>query len=748
MILPIIGIRLQNKNFVPLIDSDGNAVKCVKVYKSDFFNKEIPIYICKMQAENKVEKIYKIGQISVKEEFFKQVKQNQNDDSKEKCDLFINTKFEGNECIIEVIMQNGNTEIPLKRYTANVINELEERVSEEREDLLLDYGNFVKCQKKRGYLLPEFDLTQKNAVKEKDIVPKDKKLKNKVKTKGSLVKKINAFFVFSVILSLLLIVGIMTYFICKDVYSSVNKDIENFNRTASELTDKKIKSVTESSFLFCELYKKSKDKGKIINSFFNCNSEIGFISLPNGIQIINENFVSSNGIKEELLGDVLSYFGNEIKEVKNGKTIIKNTSHIVKMRSAVVLIPVLNSETNLYEVMAVLFSTSVLNNICDTARSFSAFIIDDKGFAISGTDFNTVMNCQNICELNIVNDFINNPLKSYKKYFEYKNEKYVAQISSLKNYSAGIAAYKKLTDYEKYYVSILIKIAYCTAFVLILILIIVTLFSKSIVKLINRIRAALERAVKKNFYFDLKTSRRDEIGALANEFNVFCEHLNNEYSGKEVSENSIYPDKTEKCGNIFLNQKGETKISTVLVFEIKNFNMLTRGLSASETLNLLNEYVSEMEKCIKACKGHIFNVSGSKISAIWGLPGSDETPKSDALNAVRGIFRMKYALVDYNSDRGSYSKPGLNVAFGLHSGTVVSGQIDTENLNEYVCVGGTVSVAEEIKNYASESDNEIIISEDTYLLVSDAVEAEKVSGFAVTEQKDSVSLYSVEKLKK
>lgn len=752
MILPIIGIRLKSKKFVPLITVSGKVRPVLEVYKSDFLNDSIPIYVCSMENEKQVKKIYKIGKISIAENYFTNLKEDAEDDSKDKNSLFIETKFDdGKNISIVVLAGNEKNKIALKEYTANINEEFEQCVAEEREELLLDYGNFVKCKQKSGYLLPEKDLTEDGLVmsesgeenstdKSADVQKKNKKqkestkddfdeaVKTRIKTRGSLSAKINAMFVFFVLITVAAITAGIGYFVYQDTLSKIESTCAEKTRTASVLVEKKIKSLSSNALVLNSIYGKSKTKKEDMDNFFKSNPDVALISLTDGYMLINDDFVIKQGINQNnLVNSLLELvFAKNQERLNSGKSMLFNLSHYVKTRTAGLCIPVLDEKTNTYKIVSVIFSTTDFETVCENGDEYSTYFAEESGNLIAGISYDWVMQCHNLCE--------------------FKNK--INKVTSLSDYGCYVATYVKLDGYDKYLIDTLVKMAYIAGAVLIIMVLIMTAFGKSIVRPINKMRLAIDKVDNGDFNFNIKSRRHDELGALVKSFSKMCVKFSGRDSYRKTFGNattdSIY--ENDKNGNINLN--GETKITTVLISEIKDFDTLTKGMTASEVIKLLNEYVSEMEPCITATGGYINKIVGNKIFAVWGVPLSSGTPKSDAVNAIKSAFRMKYALVDYNSDRGTANNPLVKVGFGLHTGATVSGLVGINEIREYACVGTTVDSAYEIENYTKSFGCDILISEDTYLLVNDIIEAQKISGVSIKGQKEAITLYAVSALKK
>ncbi|MBQ0163188.1 MAG: adenylate/guanylate cyclase domain-containing protein [Treponema sp.] len=751
MTLPIIGIRLRSKKFIPLITAQGQVKAPVQVYKNDFVNKEIPIYVCKMENPKKVEKVYKIGRIAVADKYFEKLVEDQNDGSGDKYVLSVESELQdGKNIAIRVIAENQNEKIPLKEYTADILDELDERVAEEREEFLLDYGNFVKCKKQTGFLLPERDLTEEGQVltetENEEIVdeskvveqPVEKVKKNKkddfddavrggIKTRGSLAAKINSLFVFFVIFGMCAIIAGIGYFIYKDANRKLKNNCAEKSRAAATSIARKLDSLSGSALFLDTIYSDAKNKDVVVGNFFKNNPDVALIALSENDFRVNEDFIIKQGNDEKKLiaayKECNSLSGTD--KLNNGKKVVNNISHNAKIRTAALRIPVLESKTNQYRIITVIFSTSDLEAVCTNTDDYGIDFCEENGNLIAGLSYEWVMQCRNLCD--------------------FKNK--ITAVETIPEYSCSVSAFAKTVGYDKYVIDTLVKMAYVAAAVITILLIFMAIFADGLVRPINKMRLAIEKVMNDDYNINIKSRRHDELGALVNSFGKMCQSFMGRDSyrktfGTTTTENIYH---SEQNGNI--NLKGETRITTVLISEIRDFEKITESLTASEVIKLLNEYVSEMERCITATGGFINKINGNKIFAAWGAPLSSGTPKADAVNAIKSAFRMKYALVDFNSDRGTAAKPAIKVGLGLHTGATVSGQVGSGEITEYTCVGGSVTTAMEIENYTKSFGCDILISEDTYLLVSDIVEAQKITDVAIKGQKEALTLYAVSKLK-
>ena len=80
---------------------------------------------------------------------------------------------------------------------------------------------------------------------------------------------------------------------------------------------------------------------------------------------------------------------------------------------------------------------------------------------------------------------------------------------------------------------------------------------------------------------------------------------------------------------------------------------------------------------------------------------------------------MRKELLEFNKDRGSGEKPIIRNGCGINSGPVLAGQIGSEDRMEYTVIGDTVNLASRIESLNKPFGTDILISEDSFILVKD-----------------------------
>ena len=139
----------------------------------------------------------------------------------------------------------------------------------------------------------------------------------------------------------------------------------------------------------------------------------------------------------------------------------------------------------------------------------------------------------------------------------------------------------------------------------------------------------------------------------------------------------------------------ETREVTVLFTDIVGFTARTEQLGPEATAGFLNHHFALVTACIEAEGGMIDKYIGDAVMALWGAL---EGQLDHAARAVRAARAMAVALRHDNAGRD----PPVHLRIGIHSGTVVVGNIGTGARMNYTVVGDTVNAAQRLEALAKE----------------------------------------------
>lgn len=183
--------------------------------------------------------------------------------------------------------------------------------------------------------------------------------------------------------------------------------------------------------------------------------------------------------------------------------------------------------------------------------------------------------------------------------------------------------------------------------------------------------------------------------------------------------------------------KNSRKLLTILFSDLKGFTAMSENLEPEDTMNLINEYLSEMTKLIFKYGGTIDKFMGDGILAFFGDPLEC---KEHAEKAVRSAIDMKN---EANLLRPKWEELGghFDLNIGISTGYVTVGNIGPRERMEYTVIGKNVNLAQRLQSEAKE--NQILISQRTFSHVKDIFVMERLQDLALKGIHNPVVAYNV-----
>jgi adenylate cyclase len=139
-------------------------------------------------------------------------------------------------------------------------------------------------------------------------------------------------------------------------------------------------------------------------------------------------------------------------------------------------------------------------------------------------------------------------------------------------------------------------------------------------------------------------------------------------------------------------------------------------MSPHALIKLLNDYFSPMTQIIMANRGTLDKYIGDAIMALWGAP----VPLPDhALRACQAALEMEKAMTELQNDWQMQGLPPLVARLGLHSGSVVAGNVGSRERFNYTVLGDTVNLASRLEGVNKVYGTRILLSDKTCQHVKD-----------------------------
>ena len=295
-----------------------------------------------------------------------------------------------------------------------------------------------------------------------------------------------------------------------------------------------------------------------------------------------------------------------------------------------------------------------------------------------------------------------------------------------------------ILDYDQEAISGIIKRVIRIALLITLAVLIVTIVliyfaGLSFTRPILTIAQAATDVSQGNLNIDLDIKTRDEIGELAQRFNLMVTGLRErEKMQKFVSGSTIDMIKGDSKSALVLG--GEYREMSFLFSDVRGFTAMSETKKPDEVVTIINFYLNLQSEIIKANGGDIDKFVGDEIMASFS--GEDGVDR-----AMKSAIEIQRTIDAENKKRAKANQTVCQVGIGINYGEVIVGNIGSNDRMDFTSMGSTVNLAARLCSGAKPGQ----------ILVEKATCERAKAGFAVQEEEPinakgishPVAIYSV-----
>jgi len=312
----------------------------------------------------------------------------------------------------------------------------------------------------------------------------------------------------------------------------------------------------------------------------------------------------------------------------------------------------------------------------------------------------------------------------------------------------GIAAYTKAQALHKadaivrsqllssLFVEIIVITAICVAASIVL----SAFVSKSVSIPLDKLENAMKEVEKGNLDVRVEIVSNDEIGSVAEGFNIMVKGLKESESIKDSFGKYVSQEIRDEIIDGKVSLDGEMKRVTLLFSDLRNFTPFVESTHPKQVITIMNQYFTQMTEAIKENRGLVLQYVGDEIEAVFGAPVSYDDHTDMAVEAALGM-RSRLVLLNQNLEKKGFSP--FQHGIGIHTGAVLAGNIGSNDRISYALVGDTVNLASRIGGLTKKFSSDIILSQTTHDLLTGAFLTEQLPSVTVKGKKEGVMIYKL-----
>jgi adenylate cyclase len=429
-----------------------------------------------------------------------------------------------------------------------------------------------------------------------------------------------------------------------------------------------------------------------------------------------------------------------IENAKGGSTVLLNASATFNQPVLVMLLPFKD------DIVSIFFSTESMIPLVDGGMDTS-FLLNNQGDVLIHPDISMILGNVNLGKIQFVESALFNTKKTDEKktqtsYIDEDGNEYFGNFQHILNKNAALFTIIKKADVLSGIAKTTRRNIIISAIVLILSILSMFIFSKTISRPLKAITHAARKIENGDYTIKLTHRSLDEIGALTKSFIGMGNGLENfeKFTNKAVV-------RLARQGK--LSRTGTNKDITICFVLIRDFAEIFDKMNETQLVDFVNEYLEGMVPCVTHTGGIVdkfLTQDGVVIMALWGAIDEDSSQKENAYNCVSSSLIMRAVLLAFN--KKLYQKfwgysPLIKMGCGINSGKVVVGQIGSEQRMEYTVIGDAVNLAARIDGPNDLFDTDILISENTYELVKEKFICEEMPKIEVKGKEKPLRIFHV-----
>lgn len=191
---------------------------------------------------------------------------------------------------------------------------------------------------------------------------------------------------------------------------------------------------------------------------------------------------------------------------------------------------------------------------------------------------------------------------------------------------------------------------------------------------------------------------------------------------------------------------GERKALTILFSDVRAFTTYSERHEAERVVEILREYLTRMVEAVFRNEGTLDKFVGDAVMAIFGAP----VPQPDhAVRACRTGLAMMEELRGLEQKWRREGREPFRMGVGINTGEVIVGNLGSDQRFDYTVIGDPVNLAARLEGLNKDfpEASGIIISEFTYDLARDHIQARPLGQVKVRGRVEPVAIYELTGMK-
>lgn len=159
-----------------------------------------------------------------------------------------------------------------------------------------------------------------------------------------------------------------------------------------------------------------------------------------------------------------------------------------------------------------------------------------------------------------------------------------------------------------------------------------------------------------------------------------------------------------------INLGGERREITLMFTDLKGFTPIAEKHTPEQVTQLVNRHFTAMTDIVLEHEGTVVQFVGDAIMAFWGAPLDDA---DHAYRAVAAAVAMQNGMAALRAEFAKEGLPPIHMRVGIHTGSVLVGNLGSAKRFGYTAVGDDVNLAARLEGVNKLYGTGVMVSGDT-----------------------------------
>ncbi|MCB1317428.1 MAG: HAMP domain-containing protein, partial [Leptospiraceae bacterium] len=547
--------------------------------------------------------------------------------------------------------------------------------------------------------------------------------------------------------ALIAMIAIATYFFKNDNTVRIQETNIDLNRVYARNLEYTLQAIARNVRLVASVIDRYPNaRGTVEDRVFENNENLIFVGVYEGNQlaqknrIVNPDFLIEHDLVTGDIAGLTARYAEQFRRSLAGQMVIVNVSPGFRLPLVGMSFPY-DSNRGGNRVIVAFFHMDVILGPFQTSGIRETFMVSDDGTVVAHSDISIVLEGARLNQLGIVQAMQESAFDNGQmSYEDAEGNRFLGAFHKIEFAGLGIVstvaedkAFQAVYQIQRWN-------SYLTVVFICLAILGLFFYSRQLTRPILKLVRAARQIEVGNYAVAVVPEYRDEIGLLTNSFNQMSiglqerENLKDSFGkfvNREIAEMSM-------AGKLSLG--GERKECAIFFSDIRGFTSMSEKLRPEEVVEFLNEYFTEMVRCVNESGGVVDKFIGDAIMATWGAL---RTTGHDTQSAIDAALMMRQALIRFNRGRGTARRPIIHIGAGINAGPVIAGQIGSEERLEYTVIGDAVNLASRVESLTKSYGVDILITDFAYAHVRGLYSVERMDEVRVKGKSQPVTVYAV-----